>query len=157
MRNPSALRVVPTRWLAWDFSVMQGTQQLTSVEMSAWREKAEFRIQDRTYHVFRDGMIGDFVLQAAGSTVARASKPSSFRRDFVIKYDEKVYTLKAKSSFGRGFILRDEHREIGSLTPETAFSYRAAVDLPDHLPLEMKVFIVWLVMILWKRAASAAS
>ena len=149
--------MIPNRWFSWDFTLLQGTQQVASVEMSAWREKAEFRVQDRTYRIYREGLIGDFVLETAGTVAARATKPSLFRREFLIGEDGRRYTLKAKSSLGRGFVLSDGGREIGSLNRESVFSHRAAVNLPEDLSLPLKVFIVWLVMILWKRAASAAT
>jgi hypothetical protein len=37
------------------------------------------------------------------------------------------------------------------------FKREWTVDMPEELPLEVSVFIVWLVVILWKRAESAAA
>ena len=34
---------------------------------------------------------------------------------------------------------------------------RALVDLPPDLPLPVRVFVIWLTVILWKRQAEAAS
>ena len=36
------------------------------------------------YRLYRESSFGDFVLEHAGSVIARATKPSAFRREFVI-------------------------------------------------------------------------
>lgn len=71
--------------------------------------------------------------------------------------DAVTRRLRAKSVFRRGFVLLDGDREIGSLSPEGIFTRRATVDLPQALPLPVKVFIIWLAVILWKRSSDAAA
>jgi hypothetical protein len=64
--------------------------------------------------------------------------------------------LRAKSALRRAFILLEGSREIGAISPEGIFSRRAAVDLPEEMPLPVKIFITWLAVILWKRASGGA-
>lgn len=65
--------------------------------------------------------------------LARAEKPSVFRREFVIHH------------VGREFTLAQKH----------AFTRTAAASLPHELPLPVRMFIVWLTMISWRREATA--
>jgi hypothetical protein len=94
----------------------------------------------------------DFILQHAGSVLARATKPSAFHRSFVIKYKEKDYTLRAKS-FNRTFVLFDGSTQVGSLAPESCWTRRANATLPDDWPLPVKSFAMWLAIVHWKRDA----
>lgn len=47
--------------------------------------------------------------------------------------------------------------EVGSIAPERVFTRRATVELPCDMPAAVKMFIVWLVIIMWKRDADAGS
>ena len=151
------LRAIPKRWFSWDFAVVQGSQPLADVDMSCWREKGVLTIQGKNHRVYREALLsGDFVLESPESVVARATKSSALRRSFFITHDGKQYTLRARSIFGRAFLLLDGDREVGSLAPEGLCTRRAAIDLPEDLPLPVKVFIIWLAIILWKRDADSA-
>jgi len=102
-------------------------------------------------------MCGAFILESSGSIMARAEKPSAFRRSFIIDYRDKQYTLRAASALRRSFLLLDGDIKIGSLSPEGIFTRRTSVDLPAELPLPVKVFIIWLTVILWKRDSNSAA
>ncbi|MBM3470135.1 MAG: hypothetical protein FJX73_05000 [Armatimonadetes bacterium] len=95
--------------------------------------------------------MGDFVLESGGAVLARAEKPSAFRRSFVIEHEGRRYTLRSRSAFLRAFVLLDGSAEVGSITPEGMLTRRADVTLPLDLPLPVRVFIIWLVLILWRR------
>ena len=152
------LRAVPKRWFSWDFTVMQGSETLADMDLSWWREKGVLTVQGRSYRVYREGLMsGDFVLESPESVVARANKPSALRRSFLIEHAGKQYTLRARSAFRRAFLLLDGETEVGSLSPEGIFTRRVTVDLPEDMKPPVKVFIVWLAIILWTREAQAAA
>lgn len=151
------LTATPKKWFSWDFTVTEGDRAIADIDISWWREQGVLTVQGVGYRVYREGMMrGDFILEAAGSVVARAQKPSAFRRSFIVGHEGKRFTLRAKSAGRQTFLLLDGEREIGSLSPEGIFTRRAVVDLPPTLPLPMKVFIIWLAVILWKRESEAA-
>jgi hypothetical protein len=152
------LTAVPKQWFSWDFTVTEGSQPVANIDISWWREKGLLTVQGADYRVYREGMMsGDFILESAGSVVARAQKPSAFHRAFVIAYEGRRYTLRAESLFRRSFLLLDGDRQIGSLSPDGMFTRRATVDLPPALPLAVRVFVIWLAVILWKRASDGAA
>jgi hypothetical protein len=150
----SVLTMTPKHWYSWDFSVLEGARRLADVHLSSWREKGVLSVDGVDYHVFRESLLGDFLLQHAGSVLARASKPSAFQRSFILRYKEKPYTLRADSAFRRSFVLFDGSAEMGSIVPESAWTRKAQVTLPDDWPLPLKSFAIWLTIVHWKREAS---
>ena len=46
---------------------------------------------------------------------------------------------------------------FGSIAPLGLFRRKAKADLPDDLALEIKAFLIWLVVVMWKRQAKAGS
>ena len=152
------LTVAPKHWSSWDFTVAEGSQAVADIDISWWREKGALTVQGVGYRVYRErAMSGNFILESAAAVVARAQKPSAFHRAFTIDHEGRQYTLRAPSLFRRGFELLDGNRTIGSLSPEGAFTRRATANLPSTLPLDVRVFVIWLAIILWKRAADAGA
>ncbi len=152
------LRVVPTHWYSWDFTVLEGSEAIAEIDISWWREKGWLRVRDESYRVSREGWVsGSFTLESSGSILAQARKPSAFRRSFVVEHGGRQFTLNAKSAFGRAFVLSENSRALGSLAPDGWLTRRATADLPEDLPLSVRVFIVWLAVILWKRESDSAA
>lgn len=149
---------VPRHWFAWEFTLQDAMRRpVAEIALSLWRERGSIRVDGVTYTLRRQGALrGPFVLEAGGAEVARAVKPSAFRREFAIVHGDRHYTLKARSLFRRGYALMSQDREIGSIEPEALFRRRARVDVPDECPLILKAFVVSLTMLLWKRDANAS-
>ena len=153
-----SLTIVPLRWYSWDFDVMEGTRHLARIDVSSWREKGVLTIDGADYRVYREGaMSGDFLLERDGLVFARATKPSAFKNTFVVTYHERQYTLSKRSAWRREFVVRSGETEIGSLAPTSAWRREAAVRLPEDWPIPIRVFVIWLAIILWKRDADAAA
>ena len=152
------LTAVPTRWFAWEFTVNDGPRPVATIDVSWWREQGTLTVGGVDHRVYREGMLsGSFILEAAGSVVARAMKPSAFRRAFVIEHGGRRYTLQAAAVFRRRMVLLDGEKIIGSLSPQSAFTRRSDVDLPRDLPLAVRVFVIWLAVILWKRESDSGA
>jgi len=151
----SVLTLAPRNWFTWNFAVLDGKRLLADIHFSSWRERGVLTIEGVDYSVYRESMLGDFLLEQSGSVLARAEKPSAFRRSFIIKYKERSYTLQAESAFRRAFVLLDGDHEIGSIVPESAWTRQAAVTLPDNWPLPVKSFAIWLTLLHWRRDASS--
>lgn len=154
------LQAIPQSWLSWDFTVLQGEVPIADIDVSRWREKGELTVAGATYRVYREGLLsGTFVLESAGGVLARAKK-TTFFRSFLVEHAGRQYTLRAKSAFRRQLVLlegAEGSREIGSISPAGLFTRRASVDLPEELPLAVRVFLIWLTIVLWKRESDAAA
>jgi hypothetical protein len=149
------LTVAPKRWYSWDFSLTSGDRTLAVLDLASLRERAEIRIGDVTHRVFRKSMLGDFIIEAGGRELASATKPSAFRNTVILHYGGKDYTLRKQSVWRRGFVLMDGDRQIGSIARESLWTRRAAADLPTDWEVPIKSFVIWLVIILWKRDANS--
>jgi hypothetical protein len=150
----SVMTLTPRNWFSSNFSVLDDERRLADVHLSRWRERGALTIAGVEYTVSRETLLGDFLLKQAGSVLARATRPSAFRRSFILRYKEQSYTLRAKSAFQRTFVLLDggEH-EIGSIVLENCWTRKSLVTLPDDWPLPAKSFAMWLTIVQWNRDA----
>ncbi len=151
------LKAIPKRWFSWDFTIIEGSQQVADIDVSWWRERGLLTVHGIDYMVYREGLMGAFILELDGTVLARTEKPSAFHRTFLIEHENKQYTLRAMSAFRRAFLLLDGSRKIGSISTRGFFTRRATVESPEELPLPAKVFIIWLAVILWKRDSDFAA
>jgi hypothetical protein len=152
------LIATPKRWFSWDFEVHEGGgQPVGDVRVSAWRERGAVTVDGIEYPVTREGVVGAFTLAGAGGVLARAVKPSALHRMFTLEHDGKEYVLKAVSAWGRDFALLDGEVQIGVVRPARALGRQARADLPEDMPLEVRLFVLWLTLMLWKRQQQAAN
>jgi len=152
------MTMVPKRWYSWDFAVMRGDRTIAVLDLNSWRERADILIEGVTHRVFREGAFsGDFIIEREGHELARATKPSAFRHTFIVHYNGRDYTLRRQSAWRRTSVLMEGERVIGVISPESAWTRRADADLPSDWPVAIKAFVMWLVIILWKRDAESAA
>lgn len=152
------LTATPRGWFSWDYAVSRDHDHLADIDISWWREKGTLTVDGRQYGVYRERPLsGKFILESDGRIVASAEKPSSLRRRLLIEHADKQYELKPRGMFTRTFELHSGPTTVGSLSAKGVFSRRMNVDLPEALPLPVRVFVMWLTVILWKRDAQAAS
>ncbi|HTU99760.1 MAG TPA: hypothetical protein VMF13_04425 [Luteitalea sp.] len=152
------LTATPKRWFSWDFTIEEGDRQVAAIDVSSWRERGTLTVDGVDHRVYREGILtGDFILEAAGTVVARAEKPSAFRRVFLIEYHGRRYVLQPTSVLSRGMTLLEGDRSVGVIAPGGILTRRADVELPEDMPLAVRVFVIWLTVILWKRDSDAGA
>ncbi len=105
--------------------------------------------------------------EKAGSVLARAEETSAVRNGprpatavapgrltFEIEHEGKQYILEQKGSvWRRKGVLYEGEREIGVVAQESIFTRRARVELPEELPLVLRLFVIWLTVPFGKRDA----
>ena len=153
------LRAVPQDWFTWNFTLFNDDDEEVAGITPAWfSESAEIYTGGEMYKAYRESwMSGAFIFQLNDSILAKAEKPSALNRSFNVEFDGRQYILEAEAVFFRKFILIDNGVEVGSITPENALTSAAVLDLPRDIPLPVKAFMFWLVMILWKRDADSTA
>ena len=115
-------------------------------------------VAGQTFTIVREGFISsDFRLESGGTIVATATKPSVFRREFAVTFSGRTLRLRPRSVWGRALVLHEGEREIGDVRPRAMWSRRATATLPDTLPLPVRLFVLWLAVLVWKRDADAAA
>jgi hypothetical protein len=152
------LEAIPKNFFSTSFRLQQRNELLGEVDSSIWREKARLELEDGTYETYRESRWGgDFFLEHDGKIVARATKPSSLRNSFDVEVGGRSMVLRQLSIWTRRFGLFDGDKQIGGIYPQGIFTRRANIDLPSDLPLPTRVFLFWLVCLIWKRQSQAAS
>ena len=152
------LEAIPKNFFSTGFRLQQQNQLLGELDSSIWREKARVELKDGTYLLSREGYFtGDFLIEHNGRLVARATKPSALYNTFEITVAGRLLVLRRLSIWNRRFGLFDGDKQVGSIYPLNLWSRRANIDLPDKWPLPIRVFLFWLVFVIWKRQQQAAA
>ena len=152
------LRLEPTRWFSWAFTVDDDGRPLGTLDISVWRERGDLVVAGRTFNIIRDGFVsGGFRLESGGTIVATANRVSVFRRGFDVTFSGRTLRLRPRSAWGRALVLHEGEREVGDIRPRTMWSRRATAALPDTLPVQVRLFVLWLAMLIWKRDDDAAA
>jgi hypothetical protein len=151
------LSAFPIGWCSWSFQIEDHVRAVATIDMAWVRERANVRIGDENYKLGRYAFVrGTFELRHDGVRVAKATK-RALVRSFDVEAAGRRFELSAISMFGRTMGLYENGELIGKMAPFGIWSCRANVYFPDDLPLEVRVFLIWLVLILWRRAASSAA
>ena len=152
------LEAIPKSWFSWNFKISEDSKKIADLDMSSWREKGELRIDGVSYVVFRKGILSPtIVLEKNNAELAKATRSSIFRHSFLLVMEGKQYTLEKRSFFGRSIILKNDLGEIGSVSPRGFLSRRAHVDLPENIELPIRIFVIWLALLLWKRDSDTSA
>jgi hypothetical protein len=152
------LKAKPRKWWSWTFSVLDDRREIAELSFGCLREAGALRFSDSIYRIYRQGRFsGPFILETNGQITAYAEKPSALHRSFTVHHAGKMYTLEAESAFRRKFVLRKADSVTGSISPERALARDVQVDLPTDLPMPVRLFMVWLTLLLWKRDADSAA
>lgn len=152
------LTATPRHWFSWDYTLTRDAHHLADLDISWWREKGTLTVDGQPYSVYRERLLsGRFILESNGAVLASAHKPSSLRRRLLIEHAGRQYELKPRDMFTRTFELREGSTVIGSLSAKGVFTRRMNVDLPETLPLAVRVFVTWLTVVLWKRDSDGAA
>lgn len=129
---------------------------LGSFAGSAWRERGEITTGAGRAEFRRLGG-RRFTLAGPAGELAVAQKPSMWSGRWEVLTGGRRYELAKRSWLSRTFELTGGGQVVGRVQPTGAFSGRAAVDLPAELPPVVQVFVVAVVLTLWRRESTAAS
>lgn len=140
------------------YAISRNGAPVGEIECAPMWERAAIAIGGTTYLAGREGKVtGKFYLQANGNRrLVSAEKPSALRRLFTVQAGGRTLTLKAASAFGRAFVLTEREIQVGSIAPLGWFTRKCRAELPDDLALEVQAFLIWLVILLWRRQEQAA-
>ncbi len=146
--------VIPKGWFSKDYEITNNGERIVDIHQSWFREEGELTILGEKYQVRKPSMRSVFLLEQNGVTVARAEKPSAFKRTMFVDYNGVRYTLRPESIWRRRFVLQVGDQVIGSIERRNGWSRKVRVQLPD-LSLPVTIFMTWLVIMLWRRDDAA--
>ena len=118
------------------------------------REGCTFEVDGEQYRVAREGRKA-FVLTGPWGEAARAERAGS--RTWTISSLHVPLELVRTSIWKETWEVRRFGEPVGTLSKDGAFKNTSTADLPDDLPLPLRLFIVCLVETLWERSRQAAA
>lgn len=152
-----ALTAIPLSWVSWSYALREGESTLCVIETSWWTERGTVAIGRENWRLERESwMQGEFTLKQGGRTFAKAQKPNAMFRSFQVTFDDARFVWEAESVMTRAFVLRQGNRVVGSVRPTNMLTRQAIVELPAELSLERKAFLVWLAVLMWRRAQTSS-
>src|SRR5262245_36537966 len=147
------LEASPVGVFSWAFTVRSSGETVAEISPAWFSEQAEVAVAGKPYTLARESVLeGTFALRSGGRVVASTRKPSAFE----VELPGRRFERKAVSVWSREFGLYEGEALIGRIGPASWRGRSAVTDLPGALPTEEQVFLVWLLHVLWKRAASNA-
>lgn len=154
------LQAVPKSWFSYDFAVSDSTgTPVGSADLSNWRERAELDVEGRHYEAHHGSWEKEFVLADEDDrTVVVAEKLSAWKERFSFEHDGHHYELRKESVWKSDLVLsREGVGTAGHVRRKGVFKREWEAELPDELPVEVGVFVVWLAVLLARRSDSAAA
>ncbi len=154
------LRAIPKSWFSYDFAVSDARGTLVGgADLSNWRERAELDIGGRRYQAHHGSWEKEFILIGeGGKKVVVAEKLSAWKERFSFEYDGHHYELRKESVWKGDLVLSQEGvGAVGYVRRKGMFKREWEAELPNELPVEVRVFIVWLAVLLARRSDSAAA
>lgn len=147
------LTATPKRWLSCDYDVHDATgAHVGDVRLSLWAAGGAVDVGENAFRVWREGLVfGPILLSGRAGEAARATRLNSFSRAFAVEHGGRAFVLRSPSMWFREMHLYEGNEVIGSAVPEGVLSRRAQFDLPESLPLELRLFVVWLALYQWKK------
>ena len=152
------MQAIPVSLLSWKFEIRDGGQRVCRIEQSFFRERGSFFLDGRTYTLGRAAGWGDYWVckgGEAGRILASADKVSFFGRRFDVEIEGDRFELVPKSMFSLGFDLRRDGETIGTIRRAGIFTRKMDIDLPEDLPISLRVFLVWLVLMMFRRSSNS--
>lgn len=110
-------------------------------------------VAGQVYRLRRTGALRERItLEAARGTppIAQLRQRDALRRDYAVEVGERRLSLRAESLLRSGYLLLEDERIVGAIRPSGALHRGVTADLPDDLPLEGAVFLLWAILLLWR-------
>jgi len=84
------LEATPTNFFSTTFLLQDAGRIVGEIDASLFTQKAQLELADGGYDLYREGLIGDFVLALNGKVIARAAKPSVFENRFEVTVHAEI-------------------------------------------------------------------
>lgn len=129
--------------------------EIGRIDCGGIRQPASIVIGDATFRPARDGVLrATYHLDGNGARLASAVPAGAALRRFTVEAGARTCTLAVASWSGRRFTLTENGTAVGTIARIGFFTAKCQANLPDDLPLEVQAFLIWLVIITWRRQAA---
>ncbi len=101
-------------------------------------------------------MFAGLVLKLGHATIAQASH-KALSRSWTVTFGDRDLMLKSASVFRRAYQVLENGSVVGDVTPKSFVSRGLTATLPDDVPEPVQVFVVLIVLSVWRRRQTAAA
>jgi hypothetical protein len=110
-----------------------------------------FTLNGEAYTIRRAGVFAPLYELLRDGVALVSARQVPFVNRYTVSSAGREWRLKAEEMLARRFGLFDGDARVGGITPSSRFNYTRdiRVDLPDELPLEAQVFLMWLLLWNW--------
>jgi hypothetical protein len=110
-----------------------------------------FALENRTFKILRSGAIGSLFKLALGDTALATLEQVPFRNRYTLRFGGEEWVFHSASLTDTKFALEHRGVRVGSISAKYFARYKhIAIELPDKLPLEVKAFLMWVVLWRWR-------
>ena len=148
------MRLLATARDANTYDISQDGQMLAAISLRAGGHARAQLSDGRAFLLRRDDPFGmTFTIAPQTRDAApllRARRTNPLRRSYAVEVASREFILRAESPWRGDYLLIDGRTAVGAIR-QIARSRDAAASLPDALPLEAVVALLWLVIALWRQ------
>jgi hypothetical protein len=150
------IRCKPKGICSWNF-FLDGEGHQATLEFNWLGEQGNITADGIPLVVHKHGVFsGHWTLDREGKEIASGQKSSALTRTFEIQDQNDTLVLRAESAFGRSFRIERSGDLIATVTTDHAFTRRATIEILDQKwDFTTICFSFWLVVLIWRRAASS--
>ncbi|HYF65915.1 MAG TPA: hypothetical protein VD886_24000, partial [Herpetosiphonaceae bacterium] len=131
----------------WQISADDG-QPAATLELASIRSAATWSLGGRQFRLFREqGGERALALEADGQRLATATRTSLWRRTFIVRAGGDEWTLAMVSAWKGAWELSGPAGALGRIQPVGVWRRSALIDLPDELPIELRIFLAAIVLL----------
>ncbi|HXW19353.1 MAG TPA: hypothetical protein VEK35_02500 [Roseiarcus sp.] len=127
------------------------TVSVDGVPVTTFNETAHsFKIGEANYAIKRRGLFAPDMELWRGEEPIISVHKEALRNRSSFSYLGQTFRLNAAGITARAFALYLGDKQVGSIAPKQMMAFKEiAVDLPSEFPLEIQVFLIWLVVRSW--------
>jgi hypothetical protein len=120
--------------------------------------KMSFELGGRTFTVTRKGFFGPVTELWLDKTLVASAKQAVLVNSYAMTEAGHEWQFKAINLTGTKFGLFREEKQVGSISRvQLGLNVDSIIDLPDELPTEVQVFLMWIVLWKWSGDANSSS
>lgn len=154
------LRAEPEGLFARRYRFLEDGREVGRLALGPFWRRSILEAGNARYRVRREGLFGDFVLESGDELrpqeLARSEGGGPLSRSLRVRAGDRMLTLRGSPPFHRAVRLFHGDRQVGSAR-RTGFLGRVGqFDFPAEIPLEMRLFLATLAIVVWSRARAAA-
>ena len=149
---------IPSGFFTQNFEIIFQEHSVARVIMPWNKISALFKLEGYQYETTPQGWFANnFILKRNSDMLVSAKREGLFSQKIRILVDQREIRLMPAGFFTRNFNLVENDNIVGQISANSMFSNKFSASLPNDLPLHIQIFILSLVLLIWRQAAAAAA